>query len=409
MNKRIFNIALRGGTLVSRFLFVFFLAKYLEPSLLGVYGIFTATIGYALYFVGLDFYVYTTREIIKTDKRLWGAFLKNQALVSTLLYLVLFLVLVVATLSQRITVAQSIWFFAILIFEHLNQEVSRLLVAIHRQTVASMMLFLRQGFWAIAVVILMIFYPTLRTLDFVFAFWLISGIVTFSISSICLKKVGMGGWKNKIDYQWIKKGIQTSGVFLIATLALRGIQTVDRYWVQSLNGLDIVGAYVLFIGMASTLMTFLDAGVFSFSYPTLINLHQERKHKEFNQQMLKMTVSTVVITILFVLVSIIVIPYLLQWTGKAIYYEYLDIYYILIVATIFNAFGMIAHYALYARGIDRPIIYSHITSIVVFSLTSYFASKWNAVFAIPIGLTAAFIYIFLYKTLTLTIKSRSCS
>ncbi|MCQ8228304.1 MATE family efflux transporter [Pantoea trifolii] len=407
MNKRIFNVTLRGLTLISRFLFIFFLAKYLEPSILGAYGIFTATVGYALYFVGLDFYVFTTREILKNDKKRWGGFLKNQACVSSVLYVFLLIALVFLIALQKITIIQTLWFFVILFFEHLNQEISRLLIAIHKQTVASVLLFLRQGLWAIIVVVLMMFYPVLRTLEFVFALWLASGVLTFVLGLLCLHKVGMGGWRDKIDYHWIKLGIQTSGIFLIATLALRGIQTVDRYWIQSLNGLDVVGAYVLFIGMASTLMTFLDAGVFSFSYPTLIKLHNDNKKTEFSKQLSKMTLSTILLTIVFVAVSLLVMPYLLKWTGKTVYFEYLDIYYVLMSATIFNALGMISHYALYAKGEDKIIIISHVTSMIVFALATVTISKWSAILCVPLGLNVAFLYIFIFKTLALVIERKS--
>jgi len=408
VNKRIFNISLRGLTLISRFFFIFFLAKYLEPAVLGAYGIFTATVGYALYFVGLDFYVFTTREILKSSKEKWGGFLKDQAILSSWLYLVLIFALLFLVFTQNITIEQSVWFFFILIFEHLNQEISRLLVALHRQTVASVLLFIRQGIWAIAIVIIMMLYPSARNLDNVFILWLISGITAFIIGNVCLRNIGMGGWRSKTNYGWIKSGIKVSGLFLIATLALRGIQTVDRYWIQYLNGLDVVGAYVLFIGMASTLMTFLDAGVFSFSYPTLISLHNKGEKKEYNKTLYKMIIMTIGFTFAFIIASILIMPYLLAWTGKVIYFQYLNVFYWLIVATLFNAFGMISHYALYAQGKDKPIIYSHLSSILIFIVITYLLSKWTTVLAVPIGLTASFLYILVFKTsaLWLILKTR---
>lgn len=66
------NIAIRGSTLASKFLLIFFLARFLEPSELGVYGLFAATIGYSLYLLGFDFYTYTTRELLKCDRSQWG-------------------------------------------------------------------------------------------------------------------------------------------------------------------------------------------------------------------------------------------------------------------------------------------------------------------------------------------------
>lgn len=398
MNKRILNISLRGVTLASRFLFIFFLAKYLAPEDLGLYGIFTATVGYALYFVGLDFYVYTTREILKSEKSQWGAFLKNQAFVSFLLYILLLIFLFFTTVAEKITPAQASWFLLILILEHLNQEISRLLVAISKQTTASLLLFIRQGLWAIVVVILMATKVVPGTLNEIFIFWSVSGLLSLVLGFSSLKKANMGGWGNKIDYPWIIKGIKISGLFLIATLALRGLQTVDRYWMQYLNDLEVVGAYVLFIGMASTLMTFLDAGVFSFSYPALIKLKNDGNKIAFDNHLKKMSVITVVVTIAFVIISILLMPFLLKWTGKPIFEKYIFVYHILLVATVLNAFGMIFHYALYAIGKDKAIIVSHITSLLVFFITVIILQDHYKIIAVPAGITAAFAFILVFKS-----------
>jgi hypothetical protein len=52
---RLINISLRGMTLVSKFLLIFFLAGFLEPKELGLYGLLAATIGYSMYLLGFEF------------------------------------------------------------------------------------------------------------------------------------------------------------------------------------------------------------------------------------------------------------------------------------------------------------------------------------------------------------------
>lgn len=53
LSPPVINLGLPGLTLGTRFLLIFALAKFLSPAEVGLYGLFTATIGYALYFVGL--------------------------------------------------------------------------------------------------------------------------------------------------------------------------------------------------------------------------------------------------------------------------------------------------------------------------------------------------------------------
>lgn len=404
--KRFLNISLRALTLASRFIFIFFLAKFLNPASLGEYGLITATVGYALYFVGLDFYIFTTRELLKNPVQKWGGFIKNQAVLSSVLYLFLLILLAGSYLYGLITTEQAAWFFVILLLEHINQELSRIFVAINNQNLASILLFLRQGFWAILVVILMATLPATRNLSTVLTLWALSGVLSLALGVFHIKKIGMGGWENSINIRWIKLGVKTSGVFLLATLSLRATQTIDRFWLQSMNGMDVVGAYVLFIGMTSALMAFLDAGVFTYSYPMLIKLNNEGEEMLFRQHLLRMAGATVAFTLFFVIISLLVMPYLLAWTGKSLYFDYLIIYKWLLAATVLNALGMIPHYALYARHSDKPIIYSHLISVVVFILITWLISKWDHITAVPVGLVGSFFFILIWKSTAYYILKR---
>ena len=169
---RVLNILLRGSTLTCRFLFIFFLAKYVEPSVVGVYGLFTAAIGYSLYIVGLDFYTYTTREILKCEKSLWGKYLKGQIYLSTLLYISLFIISVPFIVNGYLPISILYWFVPILFLEHVNQEIYRLLIALSKQTIASINLFIRQGVWALVAVGIMYFDESARHIELVFSLWM---------------------------------------------------------------------------------------------------------------------------------------------------------------------------------------------------------------------------------------------
>ncbi|MFG6569716.1 lipopolysaccharide biosynthesis protein [Sulfitobacter sp. 1A13679] len=397
--QRIGNVGLRSLTLGTRFLFIFFLAKYLSPSDVGYYGLFTATVGYAMYFVGLDFYAFATREIIKTPKEDRGQLLRGQAALSGLLYLGLLPVALVFLYNTGWPAHLVWWFIPILMLEHFNQEVFRLLVALSEQVIASLILFARQGSWAIGIVILMAVEPASRNLDAVMGFWLLGGAGAAGLGFWKLKKLSMGGWGRAVDWAWVKRGIQVSVWLLIASLALRGIQTVDRYWLEALGGIDQVAAYVLFLGVASTLMVFLDAGVFSFAYPTLIAQYHANEQSAARKTLRAMLVQTVALSAAFAVASLLLLPYLLKWIGKLAYLDAVHLYPWLLLAMVINALGMIPHYALYASRRDNIIIYSHLLAMVAFVAATWALSDAVGAMAVPVGLNIAFFTIFTIKTL----------
>lgn len=396
---RLVNIGLRFGTLGIRFLFVFFLAKYLDAASIGYYGLFTATIGYAMYFVGLDYYVFVTREIVRAPDEKRGRMLKGQGALSGLLYLALVPFAIVFLSRTGWPESLIWWFFPILLLEHFNQEVSRLLIALSEQITASLILFVRQGSWAIAVIALMSGNAESRNLGTAITLWAGAGIAAALLGIWKLRRMAISGWRLPIDWGWIKKGVALSLPFLIATLALRGIQTVDRYWLEALVNIELVGAYVLFLGVAGALMVFLDAGVFSFTYPALIAHAHNNERYVARQKVRRMFFQTVALCLAFSVVSWILLPYLLDWVGNPIYKTALGLYPWVMAATTINAVGLVPHYALYALGQDRPIIMSHIAAVPAFLSSTWGFSHFDAVLAVPAGLATSFALILVWKAL----------
>ena len=394
---RILNMVLRTATLGARFVFVFFLAKYLDPQSVGYYGLFTATVGYFLYLVGLDFYTYTTREILKASPEQRGQMLKGQAALSVLLYAIV-VPLAVWVLPQAHWPGELLlWFFPILVFEHINQEISRLLVALSEQITASLILFMRQGSWALAIVGLMAVDADMRQLQAVMACWLAAGVIAALLGILKIRQLRMGGWNLPVNWAWVKKGAMVSLAFLLATLALRGVQTIDRYWLQSLTSIEVVGAYVLFLSIAGTLMVFLDAGVFAFAYPELIALHHQQQHAQAHRKVKQLLVYILLAAVAFSAISWLLLPYLLQWINKPLYTESMELYPWLLLATVINALGMAPHYALYAQGRDRIIIGSHIAAMVVFAIAVWLLAQILPALAVPLGLVIFFTVILVIK------------
>ena len=225
---RALNVAMHGVTLASRFLLIFFLARFLEPAQLGLYGLLTATVGYSLYLLGFDFYTFTTREVLKRERHEWGGLLKDQGALSLVLYAVFMPLLSLIFIQGLLPWSLAGWFFALLILEHLNQEFGRLLVAISEQLLASVVLFIRQGTWAIGVTALMASEPATRSLDYVLGAWTVAGLLAVWVGAYRLSQLGIAGWHKKIDWKWIATGLKVSIPFLVATLAIRGVFTLDR-------------------------------------------------------------------------------------------------------------------------------------------------------------------------------------
>ena len=371
MQIRLINTIIRVLILLSRFFFLFALAKLLEPSEIGRYGLLVAAVSYSIYFVGLDFYIYTTRQVSGGDRGVWGEYIKSQALLSGVLYMFLCPFFILLFAAGWLPWALVIWFFVILLLEYVCLELIRFFIAASEQLSASVVLFLNQAFWAVVVVVFMILDESYRNLLSVLFFWVCGSLLALFYSFLKLRNMNLGGWGRRVNLSWVCKGVKIAVPMLLATLALRGIFTFDRYLLNRFINVDVVAAYMLFIGVAGTLLAFLDAAVFSFSYPGLIRAYKMNDFKSFKKNMRVMLVSVLVLSGLFAVCSIIILPYLLMWIDKSVYFESYYIFYWVLGAIAINALWMVFHYALYAQQLDKHIIGSHIAGLIVFLLASY--------------------------------------
>ena len=131
MNKFIsesfINIVLRGVTLLSKFIFIFLLGKFAEDEyFLGEYGIITTSISLIIYLVGFDYYVFNTREILKSKESIIDK-IRNQFFFHLIAYsFVLPLTLTIIFYFDFIDIKYFLIVFLLIISEHLGQELFRL-------------------------------------------------------------------------------------------------------------------------------------------------------------------------------------------------------------------------------------------------------------------------------------------
>lgn len=398
--SRLVNMLLRGLTLLSRFFFIFMLAKFLSPSDVGLYGLVTATVGYSLFIVGLDFYTYSTREIAQSDRSHWGWVLKNQASLTLLLYVFLLPTSLLLFQFGLLPWKLAPIFIGLVVVEHICQELMRFYIAASRQLTATVILFLRQALWAVAAVILFFVDVNSRHLLLVLTLWLVSASIAIIYGVVCIYKMKLGAWTKPIDKRWIVKGIKVALPLLVATLAYRALFTVDRYWIESLIGLEVVGAYVIYYGLASTLLAFLDAGVFSYAYPAMIKAYNDDQVALYRKKFKDMVLLGLVLSLMFVAASLVALPWLLDWLDKSVYSDNLSLYYWVLASTVVTGLSYVPHFGLYAQQIDRPIVLSHLLSLPVFFSSGVAVALASPYYAVPVAVLLSQLFVLVWKTVS---------
>lgn len=360
------SITYRGLTLVSKFLLVIYLGRHASISTLGAYALMTSMIQLSMYIVGLDFYIYSTRELATNGQNQIGKIIKNQFIVHGLIYFAT-LPAMIFVVTQLIGWSYIPWFIALLIVEHASQEGSRILIALSKPTQAIFSQFLRSGLWVYASIATIIAIPTtsIDTLTIIWIGWLLGAIVSilyiaYTIGLPSLKELV----SSHIDKKWIKKGIRMSTPFALSSLGFFGISHFARFILENHSGETAVGIYSFFFNFSSIIDAFIMAGIINVLLPKIIKAGRSEAATNLTPILTKMTKLIFCTCIVLVITLSLGINVILSYVGKTELIENINIFYILLAAAVILCMSHVPHYYLFATHKDNQIIASHIITLV---------------------------------------------
>lgn len=391
---RLTNTVARTVTLTAKFFLLFVLARFLTAEEVALYGLLVATVAYSLLLAGLDFYTYSTRELLSGSP---VSVMKNQLALAVVVHAALAPVLSILFLTEALPWSVVWWFFPLLWLEHLSQEINRLLVTISDQLAATAILFLRMAAWVVLVVIAMYVRPDARHIGFLLGAWLVGVSLACVAGALRVRRQLPQDWSAPLDRVWILKGIRVALPMLLGTLALRFVFTADRYWVGASLGSEVLAAYVLFAGVASGLTTVLDAGVFSYSYPALVRLHHTGRRDEFRILLRRVGAETFTIVAVYSVAAWLALDYLLSWIGNAAYQRVDGLFPWLMLALALQSLSLPFHFALYAMNRDRQLILSQVAGALAFVATASALTAAGFIAAVPAAVAVCFSVVLLAK------------
>lgn len=358
-------MSLRGVILSVKFFFIIALAAFFPPQDVGLYGLISVTVSYSIYFVGFEFYTYSSRDIVAKPRYQWPGLLCTQMFFFVIVY-----ILVLPVLSFFFWFDMLPWrfiseFLALVVVEHLSTELMRLLIAIEKPLLATAVIFTKQALWVICFAFAMWIYPNFRNLDMLLLFWIIGATASVVIGFWPLVKLGWRGVLNSFDWVWVKKGVAVALPLMLSSVAVKSLFTFDRYAFEALNGLALAGAYSVYIGIASAMLSFLDSGVFVFYYPKMMASYKKKDLIEFEvayQNLLKRSLLWLIFLVCGASAAgVLVFPKL----GEPVYGHNLPLFLAIVIAVSIYIIGCIFQYGLYSTGRDISIVLANVIGLVV--------------------------------------------
>ncbi len=360
------NVGLRALTMASKFVLLFFMARLLDPAQVGVYGLMTVTIPLALYVLGFDFYTYSTREILKHGRGKWATMIRDQFAFHAIAYAVVLPLLLIVFLTGTLPWKYVVWFYLLLVLEHVAQEFYRILVTLSQPLLANLALFFRSGAWCYAAVVVMHARPSTRGLGTIWFAWTAGGLIGLVVPAWYLRGLGWRKAMNSApDWRWITQGTAVSARFLGSTLAMTAITTLDRFMLKHYWSESAVGVYTFYAAVYVSVITFVETGVTMIMFPKLVEAYQNERFAEYSELMRRYARNMGLALVASCLLAAAGIYPVLSLIGKPIYLNYLPAFWVLLAAAVVVELGNIPHYELYVRRMDQPIVMSTVAGLTV--------------------------------------------
>jgi len=393
---RLLNLSMRAISMACKFALILALAKYLDPANLGAYGLMAATVSFVVLAIGGDYYLYAQRFLFENNGRDSSFVIFNHVVALVFLYV---FILPFTLLLPIFGIMDWEWmgvFYLLLIGEHLSIEIYRLLVALNHQISASVLQFMRTGMWSVVVVLLFYVDSDSRSLNSVYLYWVIGSFLSIAFGVYVVYEV-VDNWRRAyFDFKWVKAGFSIGVVLLVSTLCFRSLQTIDKYTFEYLVGSEMLGAYVFFISITLALINLMEPAVFSFSYPKIMRLYSLSR-PDYKIEFSRFLIASTLLSLLFCVATYLLMPYVFLWIDNKVYYENVDLLWMLLPAPVFYSIGMVYHYGLYAAKRDREIFISHISALPVFAIILTIASIWHPREATPLAVVGSFFYLMVAK------------
>ena len=239
-------MAMRASIMGSKFALAIFIARYLDLSSLGLYGLAAGAIAVvpAVVNIGVNHLVMrdavtaSAAELTNSLRHYWGFV--------TSVYVVL---LTLAVLLTMVFETSALWILliAVMFVEHIGNDIFYLFSNTQHHLSANANAFLRGGAWILVYVPLAILEPNLRTLSHLFGSWLAGGMLSL-VLFVCMSwswPWRAAAFSLPFKLSVVTATIRKSFLFYVSDLSFIASQYIDRYLVTLFLGIKIAGVFLI--------------------------------------------------------------------------------------------------------------------------------------------------------------------
>ena len=389
-------LMMRASIIACKFGLALFIGHYLDLSSLGLYGLAAATVSLGPVVIGMGMVHLIMRDAVTLPLGQVTIELRHYWCFIASIYALLLTLAVLITITFG---ASELWslVIAIMLFEHLGNDVFQLLSNLERPLLANVSAFLRGAAWILIYVPIAIWEPGFRSNAFLFEFWL-GGTVSAFLLFVWASR--SWPWKDAFSLPfklaWITTTIRKAFLIYVSDLSFFASQYLDRYLVTLFLGLQLAGVYFLYWSAASAVTTFVSIAVLQIQRPRLIKAYHDGgalAHRQLTARFMKTTIfATAVFSAAVGGAFYTVLPFLKQPTSVA---DHLAAFWLIIAGMAVRNVADFGAMALFTSHRDRMMTLTSLVAVIVLTLAQILLLPFTGLY----GAGAAILFTFSAMTL----------
>lgn len=377
-------MGMRGTSLVVKFIFTLFIARYMSFETLGAYGLIASASIIASLFFGLTLiHTISRNAVTQTQLEICRSIRYYGQYILFVYMLLLIPAYIIGALYDNILL--SLLILIVILFEHINGDFYRLFLNLSKPFLANLLHFVRTAIWMIVFMLVAYLNPDLKTLNDILIAWILGGIVAM-IGTVTV--MIRWPWRevscDLTIFQWVKNEFKQARNMHITSV----LTAISQYWshflISILLGLQLTGVFVFFMQIMSALSNLVQTGVIQIAKPKLVRAFKNQD-QNYMKIFFKSFKDTMIVSVLMALCAWPSLYFVTLNLDKPLALEWFSIFpYILIlfVLTIVSEVLKLIFYSYYRDDIVLKIsIIAIISSVILNTILVFFMSLWGAVFA----------------------------
>ena len=362
-------LVMRASILACKFGLVIFIARYLDLTSLGLFGLAAGAVILGPVVIGMGMVHLIMRDAVTLSLDQVTIDLRHYWCFTTSVYGLVLVCTVLITITFGVSELWSL-VIVIMLLEHFGGDVFLLLSSLERPVLANVSAFLRGAAWILVYVPIAVWEPAFRSNTVLFGFWLAG-----SVSAFLLFVWASRSWPWKAAFSlpfklvWITTTIRRAYLIYVSDLSFVGSQYVDRYLVTLFLGLQLAGVYFLYWSVANAVTTFVNMVVFQIQRPRLIKAYHDGgalAHRQLTDKFMKTTISaTAAFSIAVGCAFYIVLPLLKQPTSIA---DHVAPFWLIMAGMAFRNISDFGGMALFTSHRDQMMTLTNLMAVIVLML-----------------------------------------